>query len=81
MGADWPLVQDALVIAAIALSGGAAIGFKLTRLRRSKGGKPSSTSKPGSLEERVQVLERIATDRSSDLAEQIETLRYAEERK
>ena len=81
MGADWPLVQDALLVATIALAGGAVIGFALTLLRRRKGSELSSTSKAGSLEDRVQVLERIATDRSADLAQEIETLRFAEERK
>lgn len=33
------------------------------------------------LEERVQVLERIATDRSIDLAEEIEVLREERDRK
>ena len=78
MGNDWLLVQDALIIGFLATSGGAALAFLYQRKKKAKSAAP--TSKAGSLEERVEVLERIATDRSLDLADQIETLRYSQER-
>jgi len=76
-GADTPLVIDALQIAAIAAAVGAGAVFVIFRLRRksSYGPTPPTQSKRTDLEERVQVLERIATDRSHDLADEIEQLR------
>ncbi len=77
MGADWPLVQDALVIAALALGAGAALTAWLMRGRRKREaaeGSPRAAG-PGPLEERVRVLERIATDQSIGLADEIEALR------
>ena len=78
MGNDWLRVQDALIIGFIATCSGAALAFLYQRRKKAKAAGP--TSKAGSLEERVEVLERIATDRSLDLAARIETLRYSQER-
>ena len=74
-GADTPLVMDALEMAGIAaVATGAAVWFFLRR-RSKPEGTPSEPRKTTNLEERVQVLERIATDRSIDLADEIEGLR------
>ncbi len=73
-GADTPLVIDALQMAAIASVVGGGAVFALLRLR-SKTKAASDRPAKSNLEERVQVLERIATDRSHDLAEEIEQLR------
>ena len=73
-GADTPLVIDALQMAAIASVVGGGAVFALLRLR-SRSRTDSTRSAKNNLEERVQVLERIATDRSHDLAEEIEQLR------
>lgn len=82
MGADWPLVQDALIIAALAL--GAGMGGMALLLRR-RGAKRADSPETGTgqdaqdtLEQRVRVLERIATDRSVQLADDIEALREKE---
>lgn len=77
-GADAQLVQDALIIAALAAAGGFAfaIGFRKLRKRTVDTVAPSSK---GQLEERVEVLERIATDRSIGLADEIEQLRNTKE--
>ena len=74
MGADWPLVQDALIVAGLAFGAG-ALGVALLRRRR----KPQAASRAGSLEDRVRVLERIATDRSADLAKEIDRLQDTRE--
>ncbi|MEL1249596.1 hypothetical protein [Aurantiacibacter gilvus] len=79
MGADLPLVLDALVVAAIALAGG--VGATALYLRRRRSQTPSGpdvTKNNSQLEERVRVLERIATDRSLGLAEEIDSLRELE---
>ncbi len=74
--ADTSLVMDALQIAALAALVGGAGGYLLLRRRSAaKGQKARPPSKPADLEDRVRVLERIATDRSADLAEEIESLR------
>lgn len=73
-GADTPLVIDALQIAAVAAVVASGAVYALLRLRRKPKTEPKFRSK-SNLEERVQVLERIATDRSHDLAEEIEQLR------
>lgn len=73
-GADTPLVIDALQMAGLAaVATGGAVWFFLRRKAGSAETKPKSDS--GSLEDRVRVLERIATDRSVDLADEIEALR------
>lgn len=74
-GADTPLVMDALQIAGLAaLAGGGAIWLLLRR--RARPDRDAADIRPaGDLEDRVRVLERIATDRSIDLAEEIESLR------
>lgn len=73
-GADTPLVIDALQMAAVAAIVGGGAVYAVLRLRRKS--RPAVEPHPKSnLEERVQVLERIATDRSHDLAEEIEQLR------
>lgn len=75
-GADTPLVLDALQIAALALVVGGLGMFALLRKRKSA---PDSDAVnqylPGNLEDRVRVLERIATDQSIGLADEIEALR------
>ncbi|NNC53774.1 MAG: hypothetical protein HKO08_12110 [Erythrobacter sp.] len=77
-GADAQLVQDALIIAALAAAGGFAfaIGFRKLHNRTADDMKPNSK---GELEERVEVLERIATDRTIGLADEIEQLRTTKE--
>lgn len=78
-GADAQLVQDALIIAALALAGGVGLTFGITRLRARNAGEEVKARSKSGLEERVEVLERIATDRSIDLAEEIEALRPKKE--
>lgn len=75
-GADTPLAMDALQMAA-AIAAAAAGTVYLVMRRRKTGVGNTAVSSPGktNLEERVEVLERIATDRSIDLAEEIEALR------
>lgn len=77
-GADTSLVMDALQIAALAAVAGSGAIYLLMRRRNpaAPGPKQGESIKTG-LEERVQVLERIATDRSIDLADEIEALRTA----
>lgn len=76
-GADTPLVMDALMIAGMAAAAGAAgILFVLRRRKPTLGEQRG----PGELEQRVRVLERIATDRSIDLADEIEALRSEDRR-
>ncbi len=71
-GADTPLVMDALqMVAVAALAVGAGVYFFM---RRPKSG-PAVENKSGDLEGRVRVLERIATDQSIGLADEIEALR------
>lgn len=81
MGADWPLVQDAIVIAALALAAGGgatALFLKLRGKSASQTTAPAETDSKLDLEERVRVLERIATDQPRILAEEIEALRDKE---
>ena len=74
-GADTPLVWDALQMAGLAaLAGGGAVWLILRR-RKLPTRKQAKPGKPSNLEQRVRVLERIATDRSHDLADEIEALR------
>ncbi|WP_284124918.1 hypothetical protein [Parerythrobacter aestuarii] len=75
-GADTPLVIDALQMASLAaVATGGAVWLFLRRKSGSSGTTPAA--KAGTLEDRVRVLERIATDRSHDLADEIESLRDA----
>lgn len=74
-GADTPLVWDAIQMAGIvAVATGGAVWFFLRRRSTA----PAIKSEPDNIEKRVRVLERIATDRSTDLAEEIEALRVKE---
>ena len=74
-GPDAQLMQDAVIIAILALSVGMAVSYGALGLHRRKAAPPNDATKKSNLEERVQVLERIATDRSIDLADEIEALR------
>ncbi|MFU7528400.1 hypothetical protein [Qipengyuania sp. ASV99] len=79
-GADTSLVFDALQIAAIAVLASGSSAYLLMRKRKSNDAAHSPASYPktaskSDLETRVRVLERIATDRSADLADEIESLR------
>ena len=74
-GPDAQLMQDAVIIAILALSVGMAVSYGALRLHRRTAATPSDATTKSNLEERVQVLERIATDRSIDLADEIEALR------
>jgi len=73
-GADTPLVMDALQMAAIAsIAVGGAVWFFLRK--RHKAAEEPKAGGPDNLESRVRVLERIATDRAHDLADEINSLR------
>jgi hypothetical protein len=75
--------MDALQIAALAALGAGGLAFAVMRLRGPDKTQPSDASPAlrtpgaGTIEERVAVLERIATDRSIGLADEIEALRDA----
>ncbi|MHA7819665.1 MAG: hypothetical protein ACX930_08485 [Erythrobacter sp.] len=76
-GADTPLVINALQIAALAATAGGGTIWLLLR-RRKREAQPDNTDRreAGDLEQRVRVLERIATDNNSaSLTEEIEALR------
>lgn len=73
--ADTPLVFDALQMATLAAFGGAGIVFLIQKRARNTGtSQPRLTYGKGDLETRIRVLERIATDRSIELAAEIEGL-------
>ena len=75
-GADTPLVMDAIQIAVLAAGAGGIAIYALLRRRKPVADQPSEPKAgPTNLEQRVRVLERIATDRSIDLADEIEALR------
>ena len=78
-GADAQLVQDAIIIAALAAGAGGGIALLWRRLRGSLRNETRKGGAKGALEQRVEVLERIATDRSIGLAEEIESLRNSKE--
>lgn len=82
-GADTPLVMDALQIAALAaVAGGGAIWLLIKRPKRNTEPSLREEREAGDLEQRVRVLERIATDNnSSTLADEIEALRASEPEK
>lgn len=75
-GADTPLVWDAIQMVGIAgaVSAGAVWLFMRRRKKPTDTALPEAQARPD-LEDRVRVLERIATDRSMDLADEIESLR------
>lgn len=75
-GADTQLVFDAIQMAVIAagLAGG-AVYLGMRRRKSSQKREAIDQVSKSTLEERVRVLERIATDRSADLADEIEALR------
>ncbi|TRD12047.1 hypothetical protein FGU71_09375 [Erythrobacter insulae] len=85
-GPDTALMMDAIQIAALAAAVGAG-GIYLA-LRLSKSGKraehsyssKAEGSDPMDLAQRVENLERIATDQSLGLADEIEALRSAPSR-
>jgi hypothetical protein len=79
-GADTSLVMDALQMVGLAVvATGGAVWFFLSR--RNSTNQPVADGKAGELEDRVRVLERIATDRSIDLADEIEDLRTTDNTK
>ena len=77
-GADTALVMDAIQVGGIALAAGgiAAWFFFKRRVQRVPSNKPAEPAT--NLEQRVQVLERIATDRAIGLSDEIEALRTQE---
>nr|WP_298897750.1 hypothetical protein [uncultured Altererythrobacter sp.] len=79
-GADASLVIDALQMVGLAVvATGGLVWFFLSR--RNSTNQPVAEGKAGDLEDRVRVLERIATDRSIDLADEIESLRTTDKTK
>jgi len=73
-GADTPLVMEALGLAAAVAAVGIAGTIAVFKLRsRPKTAEP--TAPKTDLEQRVRVLERIATDQAQDLSDEIEQLR------
>ena len=82
-GADTPLVMEALQITALAaVAGGGAIWLLIKRRKRTDEPAIPERREAGELEQRVRVLERIATDNnSSKLADEIEALRENEPKK
>lgn len=79
-GADTSLVIDALQMVGLAVvATGGAVWFFLSR--RNSTNQPVAEGKAGDLEDRVRVLERIATDRSIDLSDEIESLRTTDKTK
>lgn len=74
-GADTALVMDALQIAALAVAAGAGSAWLILRRRTKRNVTAIEQNQAGTLEERVRVLERIATDQPRILAEEIEALR------
>ncbi len=75
-GPDTALMFDAIQMVAIAagVSGG-AVYLLLRRRKASTHRKVIDQASNLDLESRVRVLERIATDRSDDLSDEIEALR------
>ncbi|MEM7690749.1 MAG: hypothetical protein AAF291_17175 [Pseudomonadota bacterium] len=80
-GADTSLVFDALQMVAVAAAfTGGAVYLIMRRAR----GKVGTSAEPGArsasdLEERIRVLERIASDPATRLAEQFEALEQTEQ--
>ena len=79
-GADTPLVFDALqMVGLAAIAGGVAVWYFMRRRKDTPS--PTTAGQSDDIEQRVRVLERIATDRSVDLADEIEALRTTNEHK
>lgn len=80
-GPDTDLMFGAMQMAGIvaAITGG-AVFLVMRRSKAKKTNEPTEKLSKGDLEERVRVLERIATDRSADLADEIEALRAKDQR-
>ena len=74
-GPDTAQMIDAIQIGVLALAAGAGGSWLILRRRTARNTRVIEQSQAGSLEERVRVLERIATDRPSELAAEIEALR------
>lgn len=74
-GPDTALVIDGIQIGLLALAAGAGGTWLMLRRRTLRNTRIIEESQTGSLEERVRVLERIATDRPTELAAEIEALR------
>ena len=77
-GADTPLVFDAIQMVAVAAAfTGGAVYLIMRRRPKAETAEPAATQKDD-LEERVRVLERIATDPATRLAEEFEALEKAD---
>ena len=76
-GPDTELIFGAIQMSAViaAITGGAVYLAVRKPWKRSVDNTPKNETPKTNLEERVEVLERIATDRSIDLADEIEALR------
>ena len=76
-GADTALVFEAMQLAAVTagITGAAVYAAMRVRRRKASDSGTVATCTKSSLEERVEVLERIATDHSIGLADEIEALR------
>jgi len=77
-GADTHLVMDAMQMAGAAALAGAGAVYAIARLRNRRRKITRLETEKSDLEKRVQVLERIVTDRSQDLAEEIDALKRSE---
>lgn len=75
-GADTPLVMEVLQVVGLAA---VATGGTVWLFMRRRQAAPTAPAAEDDLEERVRVLERIATDRSHKLADEIERLREDDE--
>lgn len=78
-GADTPLVFDAIQMVAVAavVTGGGV--YLLMRSKRKKSAPTNSAPAEDDLEQRVRVLERIATDPATRLATEFEELEQTQE--
>lgn len=69
---NWELIGAQAVGLTIIVG---AVWTIVRAIRQTKSNPSAPTPSPGPLEKRVRVLERIATDRSIELADEIESLR------
>ena len=77
-GADTPLVFDAIQMVAVAAAfAGGAVYLSMRCKPKAETAEPAATQRDD-LEERVRVLERIATDPATRLAEEFEALEKAD---